>query len=282
MPISAYLSGAADAVLKSVSTLVPEKRRDKHGNLVTRHVKLPATLVGRTVVPAPTITRSVIAEGVIEGVMDTYASVIAGSDESYDETRVVENLKNLPDSTLNYISSVMNRNELHVLGIDCMVISMLGSEASAMEVDDAFFVFGNLEHRDRYDITMRTVEGDKGGLKVGGNLRGMMRGMETYSLDGFVYLPGEIPLRFQDEDTKRKVMALMEVSQVLGGDAIAGLFSADNQYTLRDKELAQLVVDYPDDTDMIIDLIGTRGSDDISVLRDVLSSASRSLSEGVL
>jgi hypothetical protein len=282
MPISAYLSGAADAVLKSVSTLVPEKRRDKHGNLVTRHVKLPSMLVGRTVVPAPTITRSVIAEGVIEGVMDTYASLIAGGDDSYGEARVVENLKSLPDSTLNYISSVMNRNELHVLGIDCMLISMLGSEASAMEVDDAFFVFGNLKHREKYNITMRATEDDKGGLKVGDNLRGLMRGMETYSLDGFVYLPGEIPLRFQDEGTKRKVMALMEMSQALRGDAVAGLFSADYQYTLRDKELAQLVVDYPDDTGALLDLIETRGGDDIGLLRDVLSSASRSLSEGVL
>lgn len=281
MPISAYLSGAADAVARGVSTLVPEKRTDKHGHLVTRHVKLPSTVVGRTIVPAPTITRSVIAEGVIEGVIDTYASVVSEGEGSESEKRFVESLKNLPDSTLNHISSIMNRNEQYVLGIDCILISMLESEASAMEVDDAFFVFGNLKHRDRYNQTIRHSADDRGGIAVGGNLRGLMRGMETYSLDGFVYLPGEIPLRLQDEDTKRKVMALFEMSQALGTEAMDGVYSAECRYTLRDKELAQLVVDFPDDPAAIHDLMKARG-DDMSLLRRIMSNSAPSLSDGVL
>lgn len=281
MPISAYLNGAADTVLKGMSALVPEKRADKHGKLVTRHVKLPSTLVGRTEVPAPTINRSVIAEGVIEGVIDTFNSTY-GDDERQDEQKVFARLRSLPDNTLNFISTVLNKNERFVSHIDCILISLLETEASAIEIDDAFFLFDGLSHREKYDRTMRTDPDDRGGIQVGWNIRGHLRGMSNYELNDFFYIPDEIPLRQQDEIAQLKAQALFEAGQSLPEGSVDGVYSTEQRYTLRDKELAQLLVDYPLETSRVLEMVEERGIENLAVIRDVMESSTPAMSEGVL
>lgn len=269
------------------SNLIPQKRLNKNGVLVTKYVRDDTgNSRGSKPIPAPSSPASPSHEMKInflhEEIRYNHEEYFEAMDDKalpYEEiTHRIEMLENgVIDAYYETITGNPGK------GFEDILISAMHNNISSSEAGSVLFIARMEEHLDlewsRY----------RGGVFSYGDARSLHAGLSHYEPD--VSFPPNL-LDATKEDQEKATVLVNAVNGILEHDLEVD--SDGNELLLdsahygggfrafEDTDLADVFLDYPDQTSEILDIIQTRNTSDPEAIRAVLSAEATAVREGIL
>lgn len=203
------------------------------------------------------------------------------------KNHAIEKYLDLAEDTRENIERAINRDESFATNTAMILVKILvGNHTSDQMIDDvATYIAGtdpgNLEFIKQMFRLDSEAEVQYQPLQID------ITGLRYYSLKGFNYDPS-LPIRKQSETTQEQIAALFKLhsysytlpSYMESGREPMVKITANNR--IEPYWLAQYAVERPDLVDNIIDAIDERGTAREDVIRNILSSESPVMMQGVL
>jgi hypothetical protein len=263
-----------------MSNLIPERRTDKNGVTRTRWVK-PTGDSQKPNLPVPSLPPvGKEYRHLIRQVM-SQLSQDEKTPEHMDPKVIKNRLMRLPRHTLDYISSTRDQWMSNPY-LDRILISTLHNEVSPVVIDDIAYLYLNMS----YDISgyeSWSLRGFEGEMIISDALRGI----HAAQLDGVDYdFRSDTPLRLRDDDMGSKVLAILNVMNVLLDEFSdeARVQHDDKEFTdiITDRVLAQLVVDKHNRNEELVELMDARKTADPMVLTSIMDADANAMRDGFL
>lgn len=253
-----------------MSNLVPERRPDKNGRMVTRHV-LPASKEPKrsSRIPAPVVKKQ-DRGSLVSSLTASIAKQMGFTRDDYDEWYGIQgSLEEYSDRTLDRLSAAWKpRTQIS------SAIALMVHHSESEEFIREFATFGGI---------------------VSDSTTGMNMAMSfVRSLHHYKQLPQVDDYSAADEKTKEACRSLIGLAERLrdarkdfGSDSqpIAGIPHDYDSYdtpVIQSEGLVQLVVDRPEDVERIGDIAILRRTTDATAIVEVMDADIKSLSSGVL
>lgn len=270
----------SDAIVGSMSNLVPERRTDKNGVTRTRWVK-PTEDSHKPSIPSPSMPPvSKAYKDLIRQVMSELSQDEKVS-ERIDPSLIKKRLMRLPRHTLEYISSTRDPWISNPY-LDKILISALHNEIPPVVVDDLAYLYLSMA----YDISSYatwSLRGFEGEMII----TDALRGIHAASLDGVDYdFKGDTPLRLRDDDRGSKTLAILNVMNLLldefPDEALVHHDDKDFTDIITDRELAKLVVDKHDRNEELVEIMETRRTVDPVLISSIMDAEANAMRGGFL
>lgn len=197
--------------------------------------------------------------------------------------RMKRRLSDLPSETVFFLGDVYNDSSItdkdHALG--SLLVYMLGeSESTYQDIEDVAFLYLHSNESERVEIADGMPRSSTHPIPSP-MLRQVLTGLLRYDIDGFNY-DSTKSLRNNDKHTMRQCIALVNVARRLRSiNSGFRIIALSDPLLIEDTAFAQLVADFPNDTELVLSLISERGLD-AEVIREVMASENRALSEGII
>jgi len=270
-----------------MSNLVPEKRLNKHGVLVTKHVRAENTQGTLSApLPAPSVSTPLTTkDAAISEILKNFADSYSGDSLTERTVAWQEILEGgLPSLSAEVVESyreaIVDNDNME--GFEELLISVLQHENSSSEAGYILFVAQQVR-----DQEVEWVE-DGLGTYTYYRFSKIANGLKSMS-EGFTF---DVPSNIYDADEQQlsAIAALVKVTSTvhsLNGDwGLTFLYDDETGdetgYTLDNVALIELVAEYPERADQIGELIYDRETTDGDAIRTILESGHTSLSEGAL
>lgn len=279
-----------------MSNLTPEVRPDRNGKMVTRHVKSDTSAVATSLtLPAPKVKKEPGKRQRINYIMvsvrsayDNHVDEIMGfygEEATYDDERdrlsemipqtdeIDGALSQLPASTVEHIAQkIMNSgfdSEFQMILPEILKGVSEGRTASSVEL------FTYLHGRD--DIISDDDEMFAEEVSTYQLLKTMVDGVDGYKHLG--YTPPSSIFEASEED-QDLVLSLCKMRFLQPVDDEYDVMSLPD--SVKDDDLVKLMINNPDKSDRILELMRERETDDSGLIRRIIESEAQGLSSGHL
>lgn len=267
-----------------MSNLIPEKRMDKHGVMVTKHVRAGEAQSGKPLVlpspaaPAPLTDNS----DAVAKVLGHFANIFASpSPETVGWEEILEEgLPSYSREVLNAYDKAISTHDKH--NFEELLISSIQNEDTS---DQAGYVLFVAQQDQFFDEGWK--EGSLGTYAYH-RFSKIANGLHSLG-DGFSFA---IPESIYDADDHKAAIlsALVKVTSTVHGlHGEWGLsFLYDDEtgdeagFSLADNHLIELIAEYPERAEQIGDIIYERETTDGEAIRVVLESGHAAVSDGAL
>ena len=272
---------------------MPVVRPDVNGKLVTRHVRatqaptavaLPLPRVQQQEVSGPSIEaakgRRTLLRALTVGIVPQHEVPF----QRHTTVELKSLVLDLPDSTVEAFHAAFNgiEDKTEKTFLFRMMMKAMDCETSSVDIESAIHYFVNSDStvRDEIDEFFEVGVKELPDYPIGN----LIRGLKAYKLDGFSFDP-DMPIGRQSERTVEQCMALKELHYAANQASHWELNSQRlfaNDQTLLEPRLAQIVVDNPEATESIIEIIDERETLDYDLITSIMGSDATALRGGTL
>lgn len=266
-----------------MSELMPEKRLDSNGKLVTRWVKpADATAGNRTPLPPVKMNQSKhasISKKLKQAAVDQYISI----PESINMDAVTQRIDALPNDSAEFIHGLLEGVDDDSL-LNTILISTLDADYPPAAVEDIAFLYASMDPEQQSNISDYT-SWSKRGFDATIIIKDSLAGCSAMKLDNLNYDYGVVPLRLNADAAISKAAAYYSVVDCIEGefaDQSALIYGKDKEALFHDPELALFIINNHERASDIVDLMRTLGTTSLGRIKEVMETESKALWGGVL
>lgn len=279
-----------------MNNLIPVVRPDINGKLVTRHVRPDKPAAAALSIP-PVRPRQIIVGGggtiraakgrkMLIGAITSAFSSNEAMALRHHRTTLEGKVRELPDDVAEAVhdAALEIEDRIEKRFLNRLVLKAIDGGAGITDIKSAIHYHRNSSSDLRDSIDYYYEIGAKGiGDYPLGNL---ISAVKSYKLAGFDYDP-RVSLGEQDEKTSRQCDALKELhlaAEALdsGDNGIEPRSTFNEDGTLKETSLAQLVVDYPEKVSEVIAVMEERETLDGELIGSIVNHNVNALREGTL
>jgi hypothetical protein len=266
-----------------MSELMPEKRLDSNGKLVTRWVKpADATAGNRTPLPPVKMNPSKhasISKRLKQAASDKYITI----PESINMDAIGTRIDALPNDSADSISGILDSMPDDEF-LDAILISAFDQNYSRPAVEDIVYFYANMDDEQRMNLTGYTGWSDRGfdGAII---IKDSLSGCSAMKLDGLDYEYGVSPLRDHGDETLSKVAAYYTVVDCMESEFTEQselTYGENKEACFEDRELASFIVDNHENVESILELMRSLRTSSVGRIKEAMETESKSLWSGVL
>lgn len=275
---------------------MPQRRLDRNGKAVTRHVRPVQPPVVSQALTAPPVSPRAIIVGQGRSLPAAKARNALGRGitanifphevphQRHHNKELSELVSTSPDALMEaYYGAATEVTGLERTMLSRLVIKALDGDTDPTDIESAihFYVHGDSHYREMVDEYYEMGSKGLGAFPIGD----VLKAIKNYRLDGFAFDPA-LPIGRQSEHTVLQCNALIDLHTMAENVATRQERRLEPDLepdgTMKDRRLPQLVVDRPDAAPDVIAVMDDRDTLSYDLIEAILGSASSALREGTL